>query len=504
MALLNRSDWYDLARTTNWTPRYVSEEEIFPAEMSDRFDLSLAQWEAYDEPFKISYREYVDVQSKKDADAYSVRAALARSNFYDKAEPGWQSILKLHFGAICLAEYSAVIGEAKMVRFGKAPGMRNMATFGTLDEIRHTQIQLYFAHELVSKSRQFDSAQKMFHTNSWAAIASRAALDDTILSRDAASMSIMLTFALEQGFTNLQFLGLAADAAKSGDYSFSNLISSVQTDEARHAQIGGAALKVLLANGKKELAQQIVDISFWRQWRLFFTLTGPAIDYITPLAARGKSFKEFVNEFVITQFETALADLGLERPWYWEYFLKTIEFYHHSGHLEIWFVRQTVWWNPAAGVTPPERAWLEEKYPGWNEKWGPLWDVVADNARHQRRDKLYPKTFPMLCNICGLSVGSTPNRGHSNRGYWTDVDGRRYYFCSPVCEWIFKLEPARYLDHKSVIDRLLGGDIQPPDVEGALCYFDLMPGERGEDAHDYAWAWTTRHPEHAADGQEAA
>ena len=499
MALLDRSEWYNLARATNWTPRYVTEEDLFPTEMSDRFGLSLEQWEAYDEPFKISYREYVDVQSKKDADAYSVRAALARSNFYDQADPGWQSILKLHFGALCLAEYSAVPGEAKMVRFGKAPGMRNMATFGTLDEIRHTQIQLYFAHEFVGKSRQFDLAQKMFHTNSWAAIASRAALDDTILSRDAASMSIMLTFALEQGFTNLQFLGLAADAAKAGDYSFSNLISSVQTDEARHAQIGGAALKVLIANGKKKEAQQAVDISFWRQWRIFFTLTGPAIDYITPLAHRDKSFKEFIEEFIIVQFERALLDLGLERPWYWEFFLKSVEFYHHSGHLEIWFVRQTVWWDPAAGVTPPERAWLESKYPGWSEKWGRLWDVVADNARHQRIDKLYPKTLPMLCNICGLSVGSTPHTGHSNRGYWTDLEGRRYYFCSEPCQWIFNLEPSRYQDHKSVIDRLLTGDIQPPDIEGTLRYFDLMPGERGEDAHDYAWAWTqTDQPDEAA------
>ena len=48
---------------------------------------------------------------------------------------------------------------------------------------------------------------------------------------------------------------LAADAAENGDFTFSNLISSIQTDESRHAQIGGAALKVLLENGKKEEAQ---------------------------------------------------------------------------------------------------------------------------------------------------------------------------------------------------------------------------------------------------------
>ncbi|TXT41335.1 MAG: toluene monooxygenase system protein A [Comamonadaceae bacterium] len=37
MALLNRMDWYDLARTTNWTPRYVTEDELFPPLLSGAF-----------------------------------------------------------------------------------------------------------------------------------------------------------------------------------------------------------------------------------------------------------------------------------------------------------------------------------------------------------------------------------------------------------------------------------------------------------------------------------
>lgn len=489
MALLKASEWYDIARTTNWTPKFVSEEELFPEEMSDVFRLSLEQWEAYDEPFKVTYRDYVKVQSKKDIEAYTVRSALARSNYMDKAEPGWQSILKLHFGAVCLVEYAAMIGEAKMARFGKAPGMRNMATFGLMDEMRHTQIQLYFAHAFVGKSRQFDSAMKAMHTNSWAAVATRQATDDTILGRDAVSMAIMLTFAVEQGFTNLQFLGLAADAAKLGDYSFSNLIASVQTDEARHAQIGGAALKVLIANGKKELAQQLVDISFWRQWRLFFTITGPSIDYLTPLAHREKSFKEFVHEFIIVQFDRTLRDLGLDRPWYWNKFIESIEYYSHSGHLEIWFVRETIWWDPAAGVTAAEREWLEEKYPEWNARWGRIWDVIKDNVVNGREDKLTPQTLPMLCNTCGLSAGSTPHEGHQSKGYWTDLDGRRYYFCSEPCQWIFNTAPDRYKDHLSVIDRFTSGVIQPQTIDGILGYFDIQPGERGKDAQGYAWAW---------------
>lgn len=31
MALVNRMDWYDIARTTNWSPKYVTASELFPA-----------------------------------------------------------------------------------------------------------------------------------------------------------------------------------------------------------------------------------------------------------------------------------------------------------------------------------------------------------------------------------------------------------------------------------------------------------------------------------------
>ena len=498
MALLDRADWYDLGRSTNWTPRYASEEEIFPDGMSDEFGLTCDQWEAYDEPYKVSYREYVDVQSTKDTEAYSVRAALARSNYYDNADPGWQSILRLHFGAVCLPEYIAMGGEAKMARFGKASGWRNMAVLGCLDEIRHCQMQLFFAHDYTEKDRQFDWAQKMLHTNSWAGVASRLGLDDCVQSRDAATLAIMLPFSTEQGFTNLQFLGLAADAAKAGDYSFSNMCASVQTDEARHSQIGGAAMKVLIANGKKEQVQRAVDISFWRQWRFFYVLTGPAADYHTPLAHREKSFKEFVEEYIIKQFERAIIDLGVDKPWYWDFFLDSVNYYHHGAHANLWFVRNTLFWDPAASVGPAERAWLEEKYPGWNATWGPVWDVIAENIRNGDKDETYgcgtalPEALPMLCNICGLSATGTPNAGFNYKGYkgyFTDYEGRRYSFCSPVCQWIFDQEPARYQDHTSIIERYVDGTIQPQNSDGVLDYFDMAPGERGEDAHDLAWAW---------------
>ena len=111
MALLERHEWYDIARSTNWTPTYVGESELFPDLMTGAMGVPMDQWEAYDEPYKTSYPEYVKVQREKDAGAYSVKAALERSRMYEQADPGWLSILKSHYGAIALGEYAAMSAE---------------------------------------------------------------------------------------------------------------------------------------------------------------------------------------------------------------------------------------------------------------------------------------------------------------------------------------------------------------------------------------------------------
>lgn len=488
MSVLDRSEWYDIARDTNWTPKFVSEAELFPEVMTGGLGVDRSKWESYDEPYKTSYPEYVKIQREKDAGAYSVKAALERNKLFENADPGWLSILKSHYGAIALGEYAAMSAEARMARFGMAPGMRNMATFGMMDENRHAQLQLFFPHEHCSKDRQFDWAHKAYHSNDWAAIAAKHTFDDLFLARDATSIAIMLTFAFETGFTNMQFLGLASDASDVGDYTFSSLISSIQTDESRHAQIGGPALQVLIENGKKEEAEQLVYLGIARAWRIFCILTGPAMDYNTPLANRKHSFKEFMQEWIVGQFERSLIDLGLDLPWYWEKMIAEFDYQHHAYQLGLWFWRPTLWWNPAAGVSPEERDWLEEKYPGWNDSFGKCWDVITENILAGRMDKTMPETLPLVCNMSQLPICAIPGDKWNVRDYPLDYEGRRYHFNSEIDRWIFQTNPARYRDHMSIVDRLLGGLIQPADLGGVLNYMNIAPGECGDDAHKYAWA----------------
>jgi toluene monooxygenase system protein A len=180
----------------------------------------------------------------------------------------------MHFGGVSLVEAAAIIGELKMARFGLNPGWRNMAIFGALDEARHTQITLFFAHEFVGKDPQYDWAQKAFHTNEWGAIALRSLFDAMIMSPNVVDLAIQLPLTFETGFTNLQFVGLSTDALEAGDINFANMISSIQTDEARHSQQGGPTLEILIQHDPIR-AQWVVDKFFWLSARAFSALTGP-------------------------------------------------------------------------------------------------------------------------------------------------------------------------------------------------------------------------------------
>jgi toluene monooxygenase system protein A len=495
MALLEREQWYDLGRATNWTPRYVAETELFPEPLSGAMGISAEGWEHWDEPQRMTFRAYIETRREDDPVAYSVGARPGRSPFFDEASPGWKSVLKAHYGAFAIPEYQTSIAEARQARFSRAPANRNLALFGILDELRHGQIQLRIPHELCPRDRQFDRAYKALQTEEWGAIAIRHFFDDVMMTRSATETAVMLAFAVEAGFTSPPFVTLAAEAARAGDTTFATLLSSLMTGESRHAQQGAATLRVLVENGKQQEAQRMIDIVFWRSWRIFCLVTGQAMDYYTPLEHRTLSFKELVLEVVVERFLRAVEDLGLARPWYWDDFLASAESYPHAMHLAVWYWRQTVWWNPRAGVSPEEREWLEAKYPGWNDTFGRCWDAIIENGLTGQQDRLSPTTFPVVCNMCCIPVVGTPGAGWSGaegpRTFSLDHLNRRYSFCSEACRWIFEVDSDRYQGHLGFIDRVLRGQV-PLGIEGALDYMGIAPGERGEDAEGYRWIETYR------------
>src|SRR5712672_3748903 len=405
MALLKREEWQGFVRDVDWTYSYVDDEAVFPEWHSGTGKVPREAWSAWEEDYKVSYPEYVAVQRDKEASAYAVKAALQRSAMFEHLDEGWKSATKMHFGGVALVEYAAVLAELKMARFGLNGSWRNMATFGQLDELRHAAVTTFFGHEFVGKDAQYDWTQKTFHTNDWVASSLRNLFDNMMIAPNVVDMAIELPLTFETGFTNLQFVALAADALGAGDVNFANMISSIQTDEARHSQQGGPTLEILVAHDPRR-AQWIIDKTFWVSARLFSILTGPAMDYYTPLPMRKQSYQEFMQEWIAGQFLDQLRDYGLKKPWYWDEFMAGLDTWHHSLHLGVWYWRRTVWWNPQGGVSPEERDWLHEKYPQWEEQFGPVWDVIIDNINDDRIELTLPETLPWLCNLCHLPIGT--------------------------------------------------------------------------------------------------
>ena len=394
---LRRDEWLDLARKLDWSYSYVDEHAVFPDLVAGRPWLPHSAWQGFREPFRTAYSEYVATQHTKETVVHAVRAAVGKIDDFQRLDPQWLAALKLHAATLPLAEFAAVIGNLRAARFGRDSAWRTTALFGALDETRHTQIPLLLMHELVRWDRQFDWTHRFYHSNNWVAIAARHLMDELLLASDPIEFAVATNFVFETGFTNLQFVGLSALAHDVGDRMFETMVKSIQTDEARHAQIGLAVLATVVAHDRA-YAQALLDKWFWRQWHLFAVVTGFAMDYLTPLPHRKASFKEFMQEWVIDQFARSLSDVGLDKPWYWDEFVASIDTYHHMVYASAYTHRATVWFDMAL-PGPAEQEWLARKYPRAGCQWG--WQFVFPSGNRSadpetgviRRHHVHPDTL---------------------------------------------------------------------------------------------------------------
>lgn len=494
--MLKREQWHDLARKLDWDYKYVREEEVFPEAISGRPWLPHSEWKDWDEAYRTTFREYVDNQKDKDIAVYAVRDLLGRVEDAQRLNTQWLNGVKMHAAAIPLIEFAAVVGELRGARFGRDSAWRTMATFGALDEYRHTNIPLLLLHELVRWDPQFDWAHRFYHSNDWVAIAARHFFDDSFLTSTAIEFALATNFVIETGFTNLQFVALSTVADNSNDHLFEKMITSIQTDEARHAQIGHPVLATVVKHDR-EWAQYVLDKWFWRNWLLFSILTGISMDYMTPLEARPYSFKEFMEEWIIDQYVRMLEEFGLKKPWYWDYFVDCMDLYHHLVYISAYTYRATTWFNFVV-PSPEERKWLRQKYPKYWDYLDAAWDQVTEAVRKAgpgNEMAAHGTTMVTFCDLCQLVLcnyhgGNPPMNSASTLVY----NGNKYVFCSPPCRWIFESEPERYSAHKEVIKRILAGEAPADLVKLLIEYFNLTPETWGKDMYGLNYPWMQAAP----------
>lgn len=490
---MKRDDWLDLARKLDWDFSYVDTADVYPEVQSGHPWLSHSSWAAWDEPYRTTYADYVTQQHAKDASVYAVRDALGRAENFQKLDAGWTNALKLHMATLPLAEFAAVVGNLRGARFGRDSAWRTMATLGALDEFRHTQIPLVLAHELVPHDPQFDWVHKFYHSNNWVALAARHLADELLLGSNAIEFAIGTNVVFETGFTNLQFIGLSSLAHGVGDVMFEKMVGSIQSDEARHSQIGPPVLAIVAAHDRP-YAQRLLDKWFWRSWQLFAIVTGFSMDYLTPLEARTQSFKEFMSEWVIDQYVTMIEEYGLSKPWYWDIFIEALDHYHHMVYASAYTYRASVWFDFVM-PGPRERAWLSQKYPRSWDKFDPVWERITQRWREADPGNdfaVHGTAIVTFCNLCQIVLsGGTPDK---NAATTLEMGGQRYIFCSEPCRWIFESEFERYAGHKDIVKRVLAGEA-PANLVGLLRkYFGLDYETWGKDAYRGVYPWLDRTP----------
>ncbi|MET0594778.1 MAG: YHS domain-containing protein [Polyangiaceae bacterium] len=486
--MLKRSQWLENARKLDWDFSYVKEEEVFPEVAAGKPWLVHDAWKDWDEPYRTSFAEYVQMQSKKDDGLEAIRGAIGKPDDFRRLPRTWQSALKLHAATLPLAEYAAVVGNLRGARFGRDSAWRMMATLGALDELRHTQIPLSSMHGLVRHDEQFDWTHRFYHSNNWVAIAARHFFDELLLASNAVEFAIGTHFVFETGFTNLQFVALAALARDVGDRMFEQTLTSIQSDEARHAQIGLPVLTKVIERDPA-YAQYLLDKWFWRAWHLFAVVTGFSMDYLTPVEHRSRSFKEFMEEWILDQYVRSIEELGLKKPWYWDIFLNSLDYYHHMVYASAYSYRATVWFDLVV-PGPDDRAWLAEKYPKSWSSFDGIWQTVTEHWQEADIGNdfaVHGTAIVSFCNLCQLVLSAgTPQKNSA-----TSVihDGNKYMFCSEPCRWIFERERERYAGHRDVVKRVLAGEAPANLVAILRHYFGLRHETWGKDAFrgDYPW-----------------
>jgi len=512
---MKREAWLPLARDVDWTfspssqgPNRQSlgselsdrqapglrpsgshpEHAFFPPDIAGIPWLPADAWRSWDEPFKTSFASYVETQAEKETSFEAVRELLGQRADFARLPRAWLSALKLHAATLPLAEFAASVGNLRAARFGRTPAWRAAATLGALDELRHAQIPLALHHELVRDDPQWDWVHRFYHSDNWVAIAARHMLDELLLASNPIEFAVGTHFVFETGFTNLQFLGLTTASHQVGDRMMEKTMASIQSDEARHAQIGEPVLRILVEHDPA-YAQRLVDKWFWRSWQLFAVLTGFAMDYLTPLAARQQSFKEFVEEWIMGQFLASLESLGLEKPWYWATFETALAHYHHSVYLSAYTYRASVWFDLPM-PSPAEREWLAEKYPSsWNTV-APLWQNLDERWRVTDPGNdfgVHGMAIVPFCELCQLVLcGGTPR---DNTAQTVMRDGEPLIFCSEPCRVIYEREPDRYRHHQGVVKRVLAGRAPANLIALVRQTFGLTREDWGKDLEggDYPW-----------------
>jgi phenol hydroxylase P3 protein len=484
-------------RDVDWHPTYVDEDEAFPYHKFE--GIKIHDWDAWEDPFRTTVETYHKFQAEKDRRLYAILDGQAQSQGHLNVSEGrYFNAMKVFLTGVTPAEYVGYRQFSFLTRYIPGPGPRFTCLTQSLDELRHTQVEI---HALAEYNKYYSGLHSMrrMHDRVPLLSAGKSFLDDAVTAGPFENLTA-ISFAFEYLLTNLLFVPFMSAASFNGDIPTMTFGYSAQSDESRHMTMGLGVVKFMLEQdeGNIPIIQNWLNKWFWRSYRLT-GLVAPMMDYMLP--RKFMSFKEafelYFEHQMLDGLFPDLAYYGIEPPLHVN---DAIAEKDHVSHLLWWQVYSYPEFNPFQTWVPPEpeMEWLSEKYPDtFDRYYRPLWEWAQE--RYEAGQRLTLPGAPEVCQICQIPMSyAYPDRPDHRSRYLSEYEGEIYHLCSPGCKWIFDREPEKYIQILMPAHQILlgnwGGARNPMEV---MEYAGIEHGvDNGEyfDSPDHA-SWQDWHEE---------
>lgn len=468
-----------LTRDLDWTPSYVTEDELYPHTKYE--GIKIHDWSKWDDPFRLTVDAYYRYQAEKDKRLYSVLDGFAQGQGHlTLSDASYLNAMKIFLGGVTPLEYAAHRHFAYLARHFNGPGPRFASLCQSIDEVRHMQTEI---HTLSNYNKHYQGFHNFTqqHDRVWYLSVTKSYIEDA-LTAGPFEFLIAIGFSFEYLLTNLLFVPFMSAASFNGDLPTMTFGFSAQSDESRHMTLGLEAIKFLLEQDEANvpIVQEWVDKWFWRSYRVT-GLVAQMLDYQLPRPVMSwkEAFELYFEQQMLGGLFPDLALYGIRPPKHvdqaiWE-----------KDHLSHWLHGTFYQFSHAANFTTtvPDAEhmdWLSQAYPDtfdelYRDKWEEMRKLDQEGNRH------FAHGLPTLCQVCQVPMlFSEHGDPHTLGVFHSDHEGEHYNMCSEGCKWIFDREPEKYRQAWLPVHQIFQGNCGGATIPEVLDWYGYQEGDSGE------------------------
>lgn len=449
----------ETSRGLYWDPTYVTKDQAYPRKYTPQSSRIRAKnWDAWEDPFRMFYREYVRIQAKKEASYHSIADSNQRFDLGKQIDRRWVEGMKLYMCALSNTENFTANLMMRMARFIPSPSFSQAAMYQAIDEVRHGQNDVNYLRWLNRHHDGLDDWMSWFQRH-WLLQTARVGFEN-MFAADPFEMVIAVNAVFEAGWTNILFVANPAVGVANGDMMFGQHQLTTQTDETRHIAIGMTGIRMLLEADERNIpvVQEWFDKWSWLMHRIVGGPTSIFIDYFgkNKVMSYKEAFQHYYMQNYIEGLIADLGPLGLKPPQFLKNMLEENEIMSHATWKSLYEGKQ-VNFHRIEVPDATERAWFAEKYPLFKKIYEPFWE-----AAEQGESLDLNTTFPH-CKVCQyplIFVNADNQPTMATQTY----KQKMHCFCSEPCRWIFNLEPEKYTNLFTQDEVIAQGIVKPEEL----------------------------------------